>query len=220
MTVPPTTVPPLTLPPALERLRERQRRRRPPRASSTPSLAANVGHMLAYGDDEITRECSARFRDLFGADVTTRLDVQRHRRERPGPGDAARVAARPAPRRGVHRLGAHRRRRDRRPERALATKLIDLPSADGKLVPEQLAELAGIQGVQHHVQPGVVSITQATELGTLYTRRRDRRAVRSGARTRECWSTSTAPASPTPPPRSAEPVRRCVRSRSTRASTR
>ncbi len=51
----------------------------------------------------------------------------------------------------------------------LATKLIDLPSVEGKLVPEQLAELAAIQGVQHHVQPGVVSITQATELGTLYT---------------------------------------------------
>jgi threonine aldolase len=36
-------------------------------------------------------------------------------------------------------------------------------------VPEQLAELAHVQGVQHHAQPGVVSITQATELGTLYT---------------------------------------------------
>ena len=36
-------------------------------------------------------------------------------------------------------------------------------------MPEQLAELAHVQGVQHHAQPGVVSITQATELGTLYT---------------------------------------------------
>ena len=55
------------------------------------------------------------------------------------------------------------------PERILATKLIDLPCPDAKLVPEQLAELAHVQGDQHHVQPGVVSITQATELGTLYT---------------------------------------------------
>ena len=55
------------------------------------------------------------------------------------------------------------------PERVLATKLIDLPAPDAKLVPEQLAELAHLQGVQHHVQPGVVSLTQATELGTLYT---------------------------------------------------
>jgi threonine aldolase len=51
----------------------------------------------------------------------------------------------------------------------LATKLIDLPSPGAKLVPEQLSELAHLQGVQHHAQPGVVSITQATELGTIYT---------------------------------------------------
>ncbi len=55
------------------------------------------------------------------------------------------------------------------PERILATKLIDLSCPEAKLVPEQLAELAHLQGVQHHVQPGVVSITQATELGTLYS---------------------------------------------------
>ena len=51
----------------------------------------------------------------------------------------------------------------------LGTKLIDLPAPGAKLVPEQLAELAHLQGVQHHAQPGVVSITQATELGTLYS---------------------------------------------------
>ena len=55
------------------------------------------------------------------------------------------------------------------PERVLGTKLLDLPAPDAKLVPEQLAELAHLQGVQHHAQPGVVSLTQATELGTLYT---------------------------------------------------
>jgi threonine aldolase len=55
------------------------------------------------------------------------------------------------------------------PERALGTKLMALSSPGAKLVPEQLADLAQVQGVQHHAQPGVVSITQATELGTLYT---------------------------------------------------
>jgi threonine aldolase len=132
-------------------------------------LAANDGSALAYGDDDHTRECAARFRDLFGADVTTRLTFN---------GTGANLVALatllgslpgPEPRRGVHRLGPHRRRRDRRPERVLATKLIDLPSPGAKLVPEQLADLAHVQGVQHHAQPGVVSITQATELGTLYT---------------------------------------------------
>lgn len=131
--------------------------------------AANVGHALAYGDDDLTRECSARFRELLGADVTTRLAFN-------GTGAnvlalATLLASLPGPHHGVvctdwahiavDETGA--------PERALGAKLIDLPSVGGKLVPEQIAELAGVQGVQHHVQPGVVSITQATELGTLYT---------------------------------------------------
>ncbi len=173
-------------------------------------LAANVGSALAYGDDEHTRECAARFRDLFGADVTTRLTFNGTGANivalatllgsLPGPNHAivctdwAHIA--------VDETGA--------PERALATKLIDLPSPGAKLVPEQLAELAHVQGVQHHAQPGVVSITQATELGTLYTAdeiaRSATRHTRSG-----CWCTSTAPASPTPLPRSAGRVRHCGR---------
>ena len=131
--------------------------------------AANAGHALAYGDDDHTRECTARFRELFGADVTTRLAFN-------GTGAnvlalATLMASLPGGHHGivctdwahiaVDETGA--------PERVLATKLIDLPSVGGKLVPDQLVEVASARGVQHHVQPGIVSITQATELGTLYT---------------------------------------------------
>ena len=132
-------------------------------------IAANAGHALAYGEDDHTRECSARFRDLFGADVTTRLAFN-------GTGAnvlalATMMATLPGAHHGivctdwahiaVDETGA--------PERVLATKLIELASVGGKLVPDQLVEVAGARGVQHHVQPGIVSITQATELGTLYT---------------------------------------------------
>ena len=54
-------------------------------------------------------------------------------------------------------------------ERILGAKLIDVPCPDGKLVPEQLDELTWMIGDIHHVQPGVLSITQSTELGTVYT---------------------------------------------------
>ncbi len=50
-------------------------------------------------------------------------------------------------------------------------KLLSLPSADGRLRPEQLREavaFARSMGV-HHVQPAAVSISQATEWGTVYT---------------------------------------------------
>lgn len=132
-------------------------------------IAANQGHALAYGDDDLTRECEARFRDLFGAQAVTRLTFN-------GTGAnivalAALQGALPGPHHAVvctnwahidaDETGA--------PERALGTKLLDLPSPDAKLVPEQLRDLGHFLGVQHHVQPGIVSITQATELGTLYT---------------------------------------------------
>jgi threonine aldolase len=55
------------------------------------------------------------------------------------------------------------------PERFLGAKLIDLPSPDAKLRPNDLHSLEHLFGSEHHVQPRVVSITQATELGTLYT---------------------------------------------------
>jgi threonine aldolase len=55
------------------------------------------------------------------------------------------------------------------PERFLGAKLIDLPSSDGKLRPEQLAPHLVRLGDAHHVQPRVVSITQPTELGAVYT---------------------------------------------------
>jgi threonine aldolase len=132
-------------------------------------LAANHGSALAYGDDDHTRECAARFRDLFGSDVTTRLTFNGTGANLvalatllgslPGPNHA--VVCTDWAHIAVDETGA--------PERVLATKLIDLPSPGAKLVPEQLADLAHVQGVQHHAQPGVVSITQATELGTVYT---------------------------------------------------
>lgn len=128
-------------------------------------LAANDGHALAYGSDRWTAETEARMRDLFGTPVETFLTwngtganvmalgtmVQ--------PGDC--VVCSSWAHIAVDETGA--------PERSLGTKVLTLPSDDAKLVPDQLRELAHLQGVQHHTQPGVVSITQSTELGTLYS---------------------------------------------------
>jgi threonine aldolase len=128
-------------------------------------LAANDGHALAYGSDRWTAEVEDRFRDLFGPDSKAYLAWN---------GTGANVMAlatmvQPADcvvctswaHIAVDEAGA--------PERALGAKLLALPSLDAKLVPDQLRQLAHLQGVQHHAQPGVVSITQSTELGTLYT---------------------------------------------------
>jgi threonine aldolase len=55
------------------------------------------------------------------------------------------------------------------PERVAGAKLVDVPTLDGKLTPELLAgRLVGF-GDQHHVQARVVSVSQSTELGTVYS---------------------------------------------------
>ncbi len=128
-------------------------------------IAANSGHALAYGDDTWTAEAEGRFRDLFGPASETflvwngtganvmALATMVHPAECVVCTEWAHIA--------VDEAGA--------PERALGAKLLTLPSPTAKLVPEQLEGLAHFQGVQHHAQPGVVSITQSTELGTLYS---------------------------------------------------
>ncbi|WP_040492244.1 threonine aldolase family protein [Ilumatobacter nonamiensis] len=132
-------------------------------------LEANTGHALAYGADDQTAECEQRFNDTFGAPVVTRVCFN-------GTGaNIAGLATAMGALRGPHHAivctnwshiaadetGA--------PERVLGTKLIELPSPDAKITPTMLDSVAHLQGVQHHVQPGVVSITQPTELGTLYS---------------------------------------------------
>ena len=76
------------------------------------------------------------------------------------------------------------------------------PTADGKLTPDDVGRWEAKRGDEHHVQPRVVSITQATELGTVYSPEeiaRDRRRARTRS---ACTCTSTARGSPTRPPRS------------------
>ena len=128
-------------------------------------VAANEGHALAYGADRWTQEAEARFRDLFGPHATPLLTWN---------GTGANVMAlatmiRPADMVLCSRWAHIAVDETGAPERVLGTKLHTLPSADGKLVPEQLHELAHYIGDQHHAQPGVVSLTQSTELGALYT---------------------------------------------------
>ena len=131
--------------------------------------AANEGHALAYGEDEHTARCEALFSEVFDADVITRLAFN-------GTGaNVAALATLMASRRGPHHAvvcssWAHITVDETgAPERILSTKLLEVPSDDAKITPEQLRSFGHLQGNVHHVQPGIVSITQPTELGTLYT---------------------------------------------------
>lgn len=55
------------------------------------------------------------------------------------------------------------------PEKLLGVKLLDVETPDGKLTPELIKNLWVRMGDQHTSQPNVVSITQSTEMGTVYS---------------------------------------------------
>jgi threonine aldolase len=126
--------------------------------------AANTGHAFGYGHDDWTRALEDRFRERFGADAQTFLVWG---------GTAAnvlslRAACRPweaavcadSAHLNVDEAGA--------PEAIAGIKLLTVAAEDGKLTPE-LAESVIVRiGDEHAVQPRVLSISQSTELGTVY----------------------------------------------------
>lgn len=127
--------------------------------------AANVGHATAYGDDPWTARAERDFDELFDCDTTTLMvwngtgaNVLALASSL-SPGGA--VVCTDCAHINVDETGA--------PERVLGAKLIDLPATNGRLVPDQLRSLAHQMGVVHHVQPRVLSLTQSTEWGTLYS---------------------------------------------------
>jgi len=54
-------------------------------------------------------------------------------------------------------------------ERILGTKLLTVPSVEGKITPELIATRLAGRGDEHFAQPGVVAVTQSTEYGTCYS---------------------------------------------------
>jgi threonine aldolase len=127
--------------------------------------AANEGHAEAYGDDRWTARAVERFRELFDAGVEVFFAFN---------GTGANVVSLAALTRPWEAVlcaeGAHANVDEAgAPERFAGCKLVPLEAPDGKLRPEQLAGALGHRGDQHRVQPRVVTISQATELGTVYS---------------------------------------------------
>jgi threonine aldolase len=127
-------------------------------------IDANPGDAVAYGADEWTERVTAELRETFGADDAflvlngsganvLGLSMLLRRHEAVICAESAHI--------NTDECGA--------PERLLGTKLLPVPAADGKLAPELIAARLSGRGDDHLAQPGVVAITQSTELGTCYT---------------------------------------------------
>lgn len=126
--------------------------------------AANEGHAVAYGDDVYTEAAVRLFRERFGEGAEVFFVFG---------GTGANVAALAAVARPYHAVvcaaTAHVNVDEcGAPERFTGCKLLALQTPDGKLSPARIEPLLAHLGDQHHAQPRVVSVSQPTELGTVY----------------------------------------------------
>ncbi len=127
--------------------------------------AANHGHAPSYGDDAVTERTVARIQALFGAPVSVFFVFNGTAANVLGLGSALEpyqaVICSDVAHLSVDECGAY--------ERLAGGKLLTVPAADGKLTPELVTSRIANVGVVHSVQPAAISITQATEYGTVYT---------------------------------------------------
>ncbi len=127
---------------------------------------ANVGHAPAYGADAFTEEAEKLLERVFETDVRAWLVAT---------GTAANALALSAmtpPYGGIlcHEEAHINTDECGAPEFFTGAKLIPLPGEHGKLTPETVrARLARFTHGEHQVRPAVLSITNPTESGTLYT---------------------------------------------------
>jgi threonine aldolase len=126
---------------------------------------ANGGHQISYGEDVYTAELERVMREHFGEQAQTFPVFN---------GTGANVTALTSvmPRWGavISTSTAHIHTDEGgAPERISGLKLLTVDSPDGKLTPELIEKQAWGWGDEHRAQPFAVSITQTTELGTLYS---------------------------------------------------
>lgn len=126
--------------------------------------SANVDHALAYGDDEYCERAVQLLRQEFGTQAgvyfvfngtganVLNIDAMCRSHHAVVCAETAHI--------NVDECGA--------PQRIVGCRLLTVPTPDGKLTPELVkTQLHGF-GFEHHSQPRAISITQPTELGTLY----------------------------------------------------
>jgi threonine aldolase len=126
---------------------------------------ANGGHQVAYGEDQYTARLQEVMRGHFGEQAEAFPVFN---------GTGANVLSLQSmlPRWGavICSGNAHiHMDENAAPERVAGLKLLTVPVPDGKLTPAHIDTEAWGWGDEHRAQPLAVSITQSTELGTLYS---------------------------------------------------
>ncbi len=126
---------------------------------------ANVGHAVGYGDDEYTQKAVDKFKETFGSNTDVFFVYN---------GTGANVIAIQALTNSYHSVicpeTAHINVDEcGAPEKHSGCKLLSVETKDGKLTVDAIKKHMHSFGFEHHSQPKMISITQATELGTVYS---------------------------------------------------
>ena len=125
---------------------------------------ANVGHVPAYGYDPYTESAVRKFEEHFGPDIAVFFTFN---------GTGANVLGLQSLTRSFHSVlcsdFAHIYTDEcAAPEKFTGCKLIPLAHQAGKITLEAVRHAYHGIGDEHHSQPRVISITQSTEMGTVY----------------------------------------------------
>lgn len=128
---------------------------------------ANTGHAASYASDAFTQQAEAGFRRLFGDGISVHMVTT---------GTAANVLCLQALARSFDVVFcsdvAHLCEDEcAAPEKYLGAKLVGVPSEHGKIRLPALEEAVARRQMMpvHRGRPGVLSLTQLTERGTVYT---------------------------------------------------
>ena len=125
----------------------------------------NRGHVIAYGDDPYTEKAVGKMKKIFGEEAEIFFVFI---------GTAANVLGLSASTQPYHAVicpdTAHIHVDEcGAPEKFTGCKLLTVQTPDGKLNVDLIRQHMHGFGFEHHVQPKVISLTQSTELGTVYT---------------------------------------------------
>jgi threonine aldolase len=127
--------------------------------------SVNIGHVVGYGGDIYTEKVQAIFKEQFGPQTETFFVFN---------GTAANVLSLSGitrPWNSVLTAETAHLEQDEcgAPEKLIGCKVLTVETNDGKIKPEFLEKHMHGLDFEHHSQPKVISITQSTEMGTVYT---------------------------------------------------
>ena len=129
-------------------------------------IKANEGHVIGYGSDHYTEKAIELFREHLGKDTDIFFAFT-------GTGaNTLGISSVVRPWNSVITAFTAHIEQDEcgAPENFIGCKVLTVDSNDGKINAEMMAKHMHGFDFEHHSQPKVISITQATEMGTVYTR--------------------------------------------------